>query len=195
MTGQLCGGEGLKWCLCVFYMECNNSATFPPRTGCVKAAYGKGHLTFVFPFIHQPSIDRTSTIYMEPKYKDTNKRSPILVSEKSQQFSECHTPATGTTVLFTQFYAREFTWRSRWMEERWRDVEYRVTVIQPPTNFNIHPSQSLPSISCLMEGGMEGNLIGGKLPRSPWPEAGRGLQCVWVCVQRVGGEGSILAGH
>lgn len=64
------------------------------------------------------------------------------------------------------------------------------------TNFNIHLSQSVTSIGSLMEGGEEENLIGGKLPRNPWPEAGWGLQCICVCVSRgVGGEGSILAGH
>lgn len=75
------------------------------------------------------------------------------------------------------------------MEERWRDMGWRVTArVQPQTNFNIHPSPSLSSISSLIEGGTEGSLIGGKLPRSPWPEAGWGLQCVWVCVSR-GGRG------
>lgn len=84
--------------------------------------------------------------------------------------------------------------RSWWMEERRIDVGWRVTArVQSLTNFNIHPSPSFSSIGSLMEGGKERNLIGGKLPRSPWPEAGWGLQC--VCPEGVGGEGSILAGH
>lgn len=90
-----------------------------------------------------------------------------------------------------------FSRRSRWMKEGQRDVGWRVTArVQPPTNFNIQPSPSLPSINSLMEAEKEGNIIGGKLPRSLWPEAGWGLQCVCVCPEGVrGGEGSILAGH
>lgn len=53
---------------------------------------------------------------------------------------------------------------------------WRATArVQPPTNFNIQPSPALPSISSLMEAEKEGNVIGGKMPRSPWPEAGWGL--------------------
>lgn len=80
-----------------------------------------------------------------------------------------------------------FSRRSRWMKEGQRDVGWRVTArVQPPTNFNIQPSPFLPSINSLMEAEKEGNIIGGKLPRSLWPEAGWGLQC--VCVSR-GGQG------
>lgn len=66
------------------------------------------------------------------------------------------------------------TWDAEWQPE----FSHRL----------ILTSLSLPSISSLMEGGKQGNLIGGKLPRSLWPEAGWGLQCVWVCVSR-GGQG------
>lgn len=96
----------------------------------------------------------------EPRFP--GKFFPILASENE--------PKRALSSLCTTVF------RLRWMEEGQRDVGWRVTArVQPPTNFNIPPSPPLPSINSLMETEKEGNIIGGKMPRSPWPEAGWGL--------------------
>ena len=41
-----------------------------------------------------------------------------------------------------------------WKKGRWRDVGWRVTArVQPPTNFNIHPSILIPPSDSLSDGG------------------------------------------
>lgn len=106
--------------------------------------------------------------HIHNNYAETNPSFPTLV-----------------TRFGSVYHTKVFSRRLRWMKEGQRDVGWRVTArVHPPTNFNIQPS--LPSINSAMETEKEGNIIGGKLPRSPWPEAGWGLQC--VCPEGVRGR-------
>lgn len=90
------------------------------------------------------------------------------------------------TMFWTTIFSRSLRWMKKGQRETW-DVEWQPE-FSHQTNFNIQPSPSLPPINFLMEAESEGNIIGGKLPRSLWPEAGWGLQCMCVCVSR-GGRG------
>lgn len=74
------------------------------------------------------------------------------------------------------------------------DGEENSTFLNDSNHPSIHLSTNHSLFYWLCDGGKEDNIIGGKLPRSPWPKAGWGLR-VCVCSEGVRGEGSILAGH
>lgn len=139
--GQQCGGEGLKWCPCVLYTECNNSATFPPRTGCVKAAYGKGHFTFVFPFIHHPSIERTSTYTWNQNTQTQTNDLPFWWVKRANSFLNAshQGPQLQSCVhSFTHEHEDQDGWKKdgEMWDTEWQLYSHRLIL----TSIHLHPS-------------------------------------------------------